>query len=91
MVLLKPLPNKEVSDGGVFFPQGSMEDVTSLAEVIAVGPGKYNDEGVRKPMQLRVGDKVALLRFHLDNMKVEVDGETYSLVAEPDIWAAVVE
>ncbi len=34
--------------------------LNQLVEVLAVGPGKYNKHGKRKPLQVRVGDIVLI-------------------------------
>ena len=91
LVLLKPLPNETISAGGIVIPQTAMEDVKSKAKVIAVGPGRRNKHGVLEPLDVKEGDTVILLRFHLDREKVTVDGEELSLVAEPDLWGVIEE
>jgi len=86
-VLLEPEDDPTASKGGIFFADGAMEDVLGVAKVVAVGPGKVGKKGKREPMGVRPGDRVALLRFHLDNMYM--DGIGYALVAESDLWGVL--
>ena len=86
MILLEPDEHRK-SRGLIHFPEGSMDDVFAMAMVRAVGPGRFNDKGKLEPIEVKVGDRVALLRFHLDAQEVGSTG--LALVAEPDIWGVV--
>ncbi len=48
---------EEKTAGGIILPD-SAKNKPQRGEVIAVGPGKLNDEGKRSAMQLKVGDQV---------------------------------
>ena len=48
---------EEKTAGGIILPD-SAKNKPQRGEVIAVGPGKLNDEGKRTAMQLKVGDQV---------------------------------
>jgi chaperonin GroES len=49
-VLLRRLEEKEVVKGGIIIPDTAKEKPQE-AEVIAVGPGKLDDNGKRMPIQ----------------------------------------
>jgi len=54
----------------------SKSDQPNTAEVLAVGPGSYDDRGQRLPLAVKVGDTVLLPDF--SGTKVELaDGEFY--------------
>ena len=53
------------------------------AEVVAVGPGKLNDEGKRVALEVKVGDRVLTGKY--SGTDVEIDDETYAIVHEDDI------
>jgi len=65
MQTLKPLGNRvvvkraahAVSKGGILLPESAQEK-PKMGEVIAVGPGKLDEEGRRMPMHVKVGDRV---------------------------------
>jgi chaperonin GroES len=48
---------EEKTAGGILLPD-TAKNKPQRGEVIAVGPGKLNDDGKRNAMQLKVGDKV---------------------------------
>ena len=88
-VLLEPEDPPNKSEGGLFMPDGSMEDVVGTAKVIAVGPGRHSKKGKLEPLDVKPGDRVALFRFHMQSKIIKVDGNDYSIVAEPDIWGVI--
>ena len=64
---IKPLSNhifieaskeEQTSKGGIFIPESS-EDKPIIGKIIAIGPGKLNEEGKLIPMNVKVGDKVS--------------------------------
>lgn len=80
---LKKDGEKTVS--GIIIPESASDDRGSKkGEVIAVGPGKF-DDGVRAPMDVKVGDKV----LYQWGDKLTIDGEEYEMVAESGILAII--
>jgi len=70
---------------GIIIPESANEDRGARkGEVIAVGPGKY-DDGVLVPMGVKVGDKVL---FQWGD-KLTIDGEEYEMVSEGAILAII--
>jgi chaperonin GroES len=58
-----------------------------VGEVVAVGPGKRNDEGKLIPMELKAGDKVLYSKYA--GTEVKLGSDEYVLLAERDILAIV--
>lgn len=58
VVRVEPLPTMR---GSILLPQG---DNVRTATVLAVGPGKRDSAGVRIPVGVEVGEKVAYFRWH---------------------------
>ncbi|MFS8816106.1 co-chaperone GroES, partial [Synechococcus sp. R60.4] len=56
-------------------------------EVVAVGPGKRNDEGKLIPMELKAGDRVLYSKYA--GTEVKLGSDEYVLLAERDILAIV--
>ena len=53
-VLVKPLTEEEVTKGGIILPDTAKEK-PQRGEVIAVGPGRLDDDGKRIPMEIKKG------------------------------------
>ena len=52
----------EKSAGGIYIPDTAKEK-PQKGKVVAVGPGKLNDDGSRSPMELAVGDTVVYSKY----------------------------
>lgn len=87
---IKPLSNRilvkrlkaETSKGGILLPDSAQEKPRE-GEVVAVGPGKQNDDGKVEPMTLKVGDRVLFTNYAGTEVKC---GEDECLVmAEDDV------
>lgn len=83
----------ELSAGGILLPgswkQYRVEEKVLHGYVLAVGPGKQNEKGVTIPMEISVGDRVAVDRSSGDS--VEVDGKTLKIYNEKDIICLIDE
>lgn len=62
---------------GIIIPETVDKEKPAKGEVVAVGPGKY-EEGKRVPMQVKVGDVVLFSKYGYDEVKIE-DQEYYIL------------
>lgn len=71
---------------GIIIPETIDKEKPARGEVIAVGPGKY-EEGKRIPLQVKVGDIVLFSRYGYDEVKIE--GVEYYIIAESNILGIV--
>lgn len=83
-VLVKPLEAEEKSVGGIILPEQAQEKPRE-GEAIAVGPGKLNDKGERKPMGVQVGDIVVYSEY--GGTEIAYEGTDYLLIDEGSILA----
>jgi len=81
-VLVTRLEEKEVKKGGIIIPDTAKEKPQE-GEVIAVGPGKVTDDGKRKPMSVKVGDKILFGKY--SGSEVKLGDEEYLIMHEGDI------
>ena len=85
-VVVKALEETETMRGGLYIPDTAKEK-PQQGEVIAVGPGKFDEKGNRVPMDVKVGDKVLYGKY--SGTEVTVDGEQYLILRESDVLAIV--
>lgn len=85
-VVVKPLEEDEQKRGGIIIPDTAKEKPQS-GEIIAVGPGALADDGSRKPMEVKKGDKVLYGKY--SGTEVNLNGEDYLILREADILAIV--
>lgn len=75
--------------GGIFIPETVDKEKAERGIIVAVGPGKINDEGKIIPMSVKVGDKIIFTKYGPDEIKV--DGKEYFILNETNILAIVTE
>jgi chaperonin GroES len=85
-VLLRRKEPEVKSKGGLFLPSAAQEK-SQLAEVVAVGTGRLNDDGSVTPLKVEPGMTVLLGKWGGD--EVEVGGQKQLLVREADILAVM--
>jgi chaperonin GroES len=70
---------------GVLIPKTF--DEQEEAEVIAVGPGKFDSSGRRVPMQTQVGDRVLFNKYQVQTIRVH--DKDYLVLRDEDVRAVV--
>lgn len=85
-IVVKPSDSKEEMRGGIFIPDTAKEKPHE-GEVIAIGPGRMTDDGVRVAMDLKVGDKVLYAKY--GGTEIKEIGQDYLILRESDVLAKV--
>jgi chaperonin GroES len=73
--------------GGIILPDTVDKERSEKGKVIAVGPGKINNDGKRMPTEVKKGDVVMFKKYSPDEVKV--DDKEYLIVKEEDILAII--
>lgn len=81
-VVVKPTPREEMTKGGIVLPDTAKEKPME-GKVIAVGPGRVNEEGKRVPMEVKEGDSVLYAKYAGNEIKL--DGDDVLIISEKDI------
>lgn len=85
-IVVKAVEQENQTKSGIFIPDSAKERPQE-GSVIAVGPGRVNDDGSRIAMDVAVGDVVIYSKFA--GTEFEEDGEEYLIMKETDILAKV--
>ena len=85
-VVVKALEDSENMRGGLYIPDTAKEK-PQQGEVIAVGPGRLNDEGKRIAPEVKKGQKVLIGKY--SGTEVKIDGDEYIILREDDILGIV--
>jgi chaperonin GroES len=72
--------------GGIIIPDTAKEKPQE-AEVIAVGPGKLDDNGKRMPIDVKKGDRVLIGKYSGNDIKM--DDEEFLIVREDEILCVI--
>ena len=85
-VVVRALEEAEQMRGGLYIPDTAKEKPQE-GEIVAVGPGKLNDDGGRIPMEVGEGDRVLYGKY--SGTEVTVDGDELLILRESDVLAIV--
>ncbi|MDE5792270.1 MAG: co-chaperone GroES [Oscillospiraceae bacterium] len=85
-VVIKMTEAEEKTKGGIILA-GSAKEKPQVAEIVAVGEGKYDENGKLIPMTVKVGDKVLTSKYA--GTEVKIDGTEYTILKQEDILAIV--
>ena len=85
-VIVKRMEEERTSSGGIVIPDSATEKPIR-GEVIAVGPGKVQDNGKKLPVDLKVGDTVLFSKY--SGTEVKIDDEEYVVMREDDILGVI--
>jgi chaperonin GroES len=87
-IVVKTLEAETTTASGLVIPDSAKEKPQE-GEVLAVGPGRVDDNGVRIPLDVAVGDKVIYSKY--GGTEVKYSGEEYLILSARDILAIVVK
>lgn len=85
-ILAKRLDPEETVKGGIIIPDTAKEKPLE-AKVIAVGPGKVDDNGKRIPMEVKKGQRILIGKYSGTDVKIE--GEEHIILREDDVLGIV--
>jgi chaperonin GroES len=74
--------------GGIVLPDGS-KDKPQRGMVLAVGPGRFDGNGKRLEMQVKVGDRVLFTQYA--GSEIKVDGDKILLLREDEVLAVLTD
>lgn len=85
-LVVKPLEAETKTASGIFLPESAKEKPTQ-GKVLAVGPGKLNDEGQRITLSVKKNDTVLYGKY--SGSEIEVDGEKVVILRESELLGIV--
>ncbi|HUX70651.1 10 kDa chaperonin [mine drainage metagenome] len=87
-IVVKTLEAEQTTASGLVIPDSAKEKPQE-GEVLAVGPGRVDDNGNRIPLDVAIGDKVIYSKY--GGTEVKYSGEEYLILSARDILAIVVK
>ena len=85
-LVLRPIVQEEVLSSGIVIPDTAKEK-PNQGEIIAVGPGRKDDNGKLIPMEVAAGDRVLYAKY--TGQEIKVENEEYIVLKESDILCKV--
>jgi chaperonin GroES len=76
----------EKTPGGIFVPDTARERPQE-GKVVAVGPGKWDENGNRIPLEVKKGDRVLFDKY--TGNEIEIDEVEHLIMREDDILGVI--
>ncbi len=87
-VVIRPIEKEETFAGGQLVLPETAKEKPQQGEIIAVGPGRYDEEGDKRlPLDVKVGDQVLFAKYA--GTEIKLDGEKVLILKENDILAVI--
>ncbi|MFZ0657854.1 MAG: co-chaperone GroES [Candidatus Binataceae bacterium] len=81
-ILVKRIKEEEKTKGGIIIPDTAKEKPQE-GKVVAVGKGKYGDDGKLIPIEVKAGDKILFGKYSGSEIKLE--GDEHIIMREDDV------
>jgi len=86
-LVVEPLEkDQETFAGGQLVLPDTAKEKPQQGKVLAVGPGKLDEDGKRLPMDVKVGDTIVYAKYSGTSFKTE-DGKEILFMRESDVLA----
>ena len=86
-IVIKSVEAEQTTASGLVIPDTAKEKPQE-GEVLAVGPGRWNDDGdERIPLDVKVGDRVLYSKY--GGTEVKHHGEEYLILSARDVLAVI--
>ncbi len=85
-VLVERLGGEEKSKGGIVIPDTAQEKPLQ-GLVLAAGPGRIDENGKLRPLEIRKGDRVLFGKYA--GTEIRIDGNDRLILREEDILAVL--
>ena len=85
-VIVRRIEESEQTSGGIIIPDSAKEKPQE-GEVIAVGAGKYKDDGSRQTLDVKEGDRVLFGKY--SGSEITLDGEELLMMREDEILGVI--
>jgi len=83
-VLVQRVDGEAKTAGGIIIPDSAQEK-PQQGKVVAVGAGKFGDDGKRQPLTVKAGDRILFGKY--SGSEVKLDGEEHLIMREEDVLA----
>ena len=85
-IVVRRVAEEEKTRGGIIIPDSAKEKPAE-GEVVAVGPGKANEKGVVRPLDVKKGDRVLFGKYSGNEIKLE--GVEHIILREDEVLGII--
>jgi chaperonin GroES len=85
-ILIRRIEEKEQRKGGIIVPDTAKEKPME-GKVIAVGAGRVDEDGKRRPLEVKVGNRVLVGKYA--GTEVKIDDVEHVILKEDDVLGII--
>jgi chaperonin GroES len=85
-VVVKRVDEEKKTKGGIIIPD-TVKEKPLEGEIVATGKGKILENGTKRPLDVKKGDKILFGKYAGNEIKIE--GEEYLMMKEEDIIGVI--
>ena len=85
-IVIRQVEAEQTTASGLVIPDTAKEKPQE-GEVVAIGPGRIDDNGTRVPLDVNVGDKVIYSKY--GGTEVKYAGEEFLILSARDVLAVI--
>ena len=85
-ILVKRLEQEQKTKGGIIIPDTAQEKPQE-AEVVAVGDGRVLEDGSKRRLELKVGEKILFTKY--SGTEIKLDGTEHLILKEEDVLGVI--
>ena len=85
-VVIRRVGQEEKTRGGILIPDTAQEKPME-GEIVAVGPGTRDKDGMLQPLDVKAGDRVLFGKW--SGTEIKLDGEELIIVGQSDIMGVI--
>jgi chaperonin GroES len=86
-VVVEPVEHEETFAGGALVMPETAKEKPQQGQILAIGPGRLDDNGKRVAMEVSVGDQVLYAKY--SGTEIKIDNKKVLILKETDILAVV--
>ncbi len=85
-VIVRRIEESTTTTGGIIIPDSAKEKPQE-GEIIAVGAGKYKEDGTRQTLDVKEGDRILFGKY--SGSEITLDGEELLMMREDEILGII--
>ncbi len=85
-ILVRRLEAEEKTKGGIIIPDTAKEKPRE-GKIVSVGDGRVDEDGKRRPLNVKAGDRVLFNSYAGTDVKIE--GDEYLIMKEEDVLGII--
>jgi len=85
-ILVEAIEEKELKKGGIVIPDTAKEKPME-SQVVALGTGRTDDNGMKVPFEMKKGDRVLVTKY--GGTEIKLEGKEYKILNSEDVLAVL--